>query len=116
MNCPFCGKEAEWTENKAIYGRNYGRSVMCYLCRPCNAYVGCHQNTKKPLGTMANKELREWRVKAHSAIDPFWKSGRMKRREVYNFLRKKLGKEVHIGGSDIETCRQIIKVMEGKDE
>ena len=27
-------------------------------------YVGCHNNTRKPLGTMADKELRE----AHMAV------------------------------------------------
>lgn len=70
-------QEAVWTENKAIYGRNHGRSFMCYLCRPCNAYVGCHNNTRKPLGTMADAETREWRKKAHAVIDLIWKSKKM---------------------------------------
>jgi hypothetical protein len=113
LNCPFCGKEAEWTENKAIYGRNYGKSYMCYLCRPYGAYVGCHQNTRNPLGTMANKELREWRVKAHAVIDPLWKSGKMKRKEVYKLIQEKLGRWIHIGESTIEDCKEVIKKLTG---
>jgi hypothetical protein len=105
--CPYCGKEAKWCENKEIYGKNYGKSYMCYYCKECNAYVGCHKNTRKPLGTMANAELREWRKKAHANIDPLWKSGSIKRKTVYKLLNKFFGKEIHIGGSDIEMCKRI---------
>lgn len=111
MKCPYCGKEAEWCENKKIYGRNYGRSYMCYYCQDCNAYVGCHNNTKNPLGTMANKELREWRMKAHSLIDPLWKTGEMKRHEVYQMLADRFGKQIHIGEADVENCKDIINFL-----
>lgn len=111
MNCPYCKKTAEWCENKKIYGKNYGKSYMCYYCKNCDAYVGCHQNTRKPLGTMANKELRKWRIKTHSIIDPLWKSGKLKRHEVYKKLKKILGKEVHVGESDIDTCKKIINLI-----
>ena len=110
MICPYCGKEAVWTENKAVYGKNYGKSYMMYLCKPCDAYVGCHENTRKPLGVMANREMREWRKKAHAVIDPIWKSGRMPRGKVYGILSKKLGKEVHVGESDVETCKKLIEL------
>jgi len=109
MICPFCNKEAIWTENKAIYGRNYGKSYMCYYCKECDAYVGCHENTTKPLGTMANAELREWRKKAHAHIDPLWKTGKMIRSQVYLKLKEALGKDIHIGESDIETCKNILR-------
>lgn len=111
MICPYCKKEAVWCENKAIYGKNYGASYMCYLCEPCNAYVGCHNNGKRPLGTMANKELREWRIKAHNHIDPIWKNGEKSRKYVYRQLRHQLGKEIHIGESGIEMCKKIINVI-----
>lgn len=114
MLCPYCNNEAKWCENKEIYGKNYGKSYMCYYCQPCDAYVGCHLNTTRPLGTLANKELRHWRVKAHESIDGLWKSGVYKRREIYRALDKLFypgkGKQhVHIGESDIEMCKQIIK-------
>ena len=109
MKCPYCNKEAEWTANKVIYGKNYGKSYMCWYCKNCDAYVGCHENTKVPLGSMANKELRDWRKKAHAIIDPLWKSGKMKRKEVYAKLKEQFGFEVHVAKSDIDMCKRIIK-------
>lgn len=108
MNCPYCGNPAKWCENKEIYGRNYGDSYMCYYCKDCDAYVGCHNNTKKPLGTMANKELREWRKKAHAAIDPLWQSRKHKRSTVYARLAEYFNKEIHVGEPNIEQCQAII--------
>lgn len=109
MICTYCNKEAKWCENKEIYGKNYGKSFMCYLCKDCDAYVGCHNNTKKPLGTIANKELRAWRIKAHRHIDRWWKNKIFTRKEVYNMLKIIFGREIHIGESDIKTCKDIIE-------
>ena len=111
IRCPYCGEEAKWVENKVVYGKNYGKSYMCYYCPKDDAYVGCHQNTRKPLGTIANKELRECRKKAHSVVDPLWKNGRMKRGQVYAMLFRKFGKEIHIGEADVEQCQKIIKYL-----
>lgn len=111
MKCPYCQKEAEWVDNKEVYGRRYGKSYMAYYCRPCDAYVGCHNNTRAPLGTMANKELRMWRMKAHDVIDPLWKLGIYKRGRVYELLKGHFGEEVHIGESDIERCKAIIEIV-----
>ena len=72
-----------------IYGRNCGTSYKCYYCEPCNAYVGCHKNSRKPLGTLANKELRELRIRTHEIFDPLWKSGKMTRSEAYKMLEVK---------------------------
>lgn len=116
--CPYCNKEAVWTENKAMYGRNYGKSYMCYYCKPCDAYVGCHNNTEKPLGTMANRELRKLRKKVHNTIDHYWKSGKMRRSYVYNLLNNHYGRSVHVGESDVEMCKDLIlnaeRILEGK--
>ncbi len=112
MICPYCNNEAPWVENKELYGKNYGKSYMMYLCKPCNAYVGCHENTRKPLGTMTNSEGREWRKKAHAAIDPLWKSKQMSRNDVYTCLKVALGKEIHVGESDVEQCKRIIEIAE----
>ncbi len=110
MICPYCGEPAIWCENKEIYGKNYGKSWMCYLCKPCDAYVGCHNNTEKPLGIMANKELRAWRRQAHAAFDPLWKGNKNRSRgRTYELLAKELGKQIHIGESDIQTCQKVIE-------
>lgn len=106
--CQYCNKPAQWVENKEIYGRNYGKSYMMYWCKPCDAYVGCHNNTKIPKGTLANKELREWRKKAHAHIDPIWQSGELARGQVYSRLKNALGREIHIGEADVETCKAVL--------
>lgn len=106
--CPYCGNEAKWVENRFIYGKNYGRSYMAYLCKPCDAFVGCHNNTRKPLGTLANRELRNLRKKVHAYIDMFWKTGRLQRKYVYARITKELGFQYHTGESDIETCKKIL--------
>ena len=111
MICPYCNKEAPWVNNKEVYGRQYGKSYMCYYCKDCDAYVGCHENSKRPLGIMANKELRSWRQKAHLAIDHWWKVYGKKRSVVYGKLATHFDKEyVHIGESNIEECKKIIEV------
>lgn len=109
MNCPYCDNLALWCENKEIYGKNYGKSYMCYLCKDCDAYVGCHNNTRRPLGTMANKELRQERIKVHDHIDKFWKSGEFSRKHVYKATSKHIGKEYHTGECDLETCKVILQ-------
>lgn len=110
--CPYCAKEAHWVENKEIYGKNYGKSYMMWLCKSCDAYVGCHNNTRQPLGTLANKELRELRKQAHAVFDPFWKEWGMKRQDAYKMLSAKFGKQMHIGESTKEECMAIIKVFQ----
>jgi len=115
MKCQYCDHDAVWVDNTEIYGKRYGKSYMMWLCKPCDAYVGCHQNTKKALGTLANKELRDWRQKAHRAFDPLWKEGSMSRQEAYRWLKEKTGKWIHMGESDIETCRAVVEAIENKE-
>jgi len=112
MICPYCKKEAKWIPNEQVYGRRFGKSYMCYYCKDCNAYVGCHNNTKQALGTMANPALRKMRQHVHGILDPLWESGKMKRKEVYQKLRQIFGKEIHVGESDIEQCKDIIRALE----
>lgn len=125
MICPYCNKEAPWVENKEKYGKNYGKSYMCYFCKPCDSYVGCHANTTKSLGTMANKELRQWRMKAHEAFDPIWKkkklnnhtvfNNRKRRFKAYQWLSRELGLvAAHIGESNIDICKKIIELSNNR--
>ena len=108
LTCPFCGKEAPWVENKEIYGKNLGKSFMCYYCKDCDASVGCHENTTVPLGIMANRETKHMRIKAHRHIDPYWKSGKIGRQSLYTRISIELGKPMHIGEADIATCQAIL--------
>lgn len=109
MNCTYCGQPAEWVENKEVYGRNYGDSYMIWLCRSCDAYVGCHNNTKEAKGNFANKELRAARVAAHKFIDPLWRSRKYSRKTIYARLSDAFGETIHIGESDAKRCYEIIE-------
>lgn len=111
MKCNYCGKEAKWVENKNIYGKNFGKSYMIWWCRDCRAYVGCHNNTKKPKGKfLAKRGLRGARVRAHKVIDELWKSRKYRRRDVYEGLGKAFGYKVHIGNTKtMKECKDIIE-------
>lgn len=118
--CPYCNSLARLVDSAAVYGRSYG---MIWDCRPCDACVGCHKNNKdnKPLGRLANKELRTWKMRAHAAFDPMWQRKMQKeqcsktkaRRSGYKWLAGELGIEVkncHIGMFDVDMCRRVVEI------
>lgn len=93
----------------------YGK--MFWVCLPHNAYVGCHPGTTNPLGTLATKETREARKRAHEAFDALWKSKGMTRLRAYGALAVHLGLPVsktHIGSFDAETCEKVVSWVRGR--
>ena len=112
VTCPYCGKDAELKDSSIIYGFSYG---MIWICIPCDAYVGVHKNSKKcvPLGRLANKELREWKIKAHKVFDATWKSNPNCTRDyAYKGLSYELNinlEDCHIGMFDIDMCKKVIE-------
>jgi len=123
--CQYCGRDAFLEDSIEAYGRELGFQI--FLCRPCEAWVGVHKGTNKPLGTLANKELRDWRKKAHAAFDPLWqKKLEIRRRQRgadykkvyargsgYKWLREQMGvpkSNCHIGMFTIEQCQQVIEI------
>lgn len=52
--CPYCGERAEFVDSAEVYhGQSYG---LIYLCRPCDAYVGCHEcSSSFPLSTSTHR-------------------------------------------------------------
>ena len=112
--CPYCGKRAEYVDSKEVYGgKSYG---YIYLCRTCNAYVGVHDGTDKPLGRLADPELRRWKIAAHKAFDPMWKYGKFAghRNDAYAWLSEQmeLPRELtHFGMFDIDQCRKAIYII-----
>lgn len=109
--CPYCDRQAELIDSVEIYGRSYGNA---WICRDCDAYVGCHNGTSKALGRLADKELREWKKKAHAVFDPLWKSRRFTRSGAYAWLAKELNMsrdDCHIGMMGIEQCKKVINCI-----
>lgn len=112
--CPYCNCKSRLTDSAKVYGRSYG---MIYICWPCSAWVGVHENSgNKPLGRLANAELREWKKKAHAAFDPRWRNEKPRsraRRDAYKWLAGKLGidlNDCHIGEFDVDLCKRVVGV------
>lgn len=113
--CNYCQKPAQLVGGDTIYPHRrdlYARKF--YNCAPCGAWVGCHPGTTKPLGRLADAELRIAKQQAHAAFDPLWRSNvNMKRKDAYAWLAKQLGierKRCHIGYFDVETCRRVVEI------
>ena len=112
--CPYCVGKPELVGGDVIYPHRpdlYEKRF--YLCRPCNAYVGCYPGTTNPLGRLANAELRKAKNTAHAAFDPLWMTGKQKRKEAYAWLASQIGvdvKDCHIGMFDVEVCRRVVEV------
>ena len=118
MICPYCNQEAKLVTGQIIYPhRKDLHHKKFWQCEPCDAYVGCHVNSRgiKPFGRLANAELRKWKMKAHDVFDLLWKkSGRtMDRSTAYTWLSNKLDikiEDTHIGMFDIDMCKKVVDV------
>ena len=123
--CPYCGTASEKVNGDRIYPyRPDLFEKVFYLCEPCGAYVGCHPGTEKPLGRIADAELRWWKSKAHAAFDPIWKARFRRKRAAdpsytksmarggrYKKLADLLGidrKDCHIGMFDVGLCKKTV--------
>lgn len=98
-NC--CSPNIEFTTNAVYFGKAIGVWPYIYYCFDCRAAVGCHANTKNPLGKMADRATRALRVKAHDEFDRLWQSGLMGREQAYNWLASQL--EI-----DVEQCHMAM--------
>jgi hypothetical protein len=120
LKCRYCEGDARLVAGTVIYphrpdlaDRNF------YWCEPCDAYVGCHQGTVTPYGTLANQPLRTLRQMLHKQFDPHWKNHKNRsRHQTRNALYARLGEalgmtkaQCHIGSFDDAQCREALKVV-----
>jgi len=118
--CPYCGGEALLVSGDKIYPHR--TDLYCLRFYYCDnghepAFVGCHKGTVKPLGTLANAELRAIRSKAHVAFDILWKTRKMTRSKAYQWLAGSLGldkKDCHIAMFDVNLCQKTIDLASAK--
>lgn len=118
MKCPYCGGDVAKVNGQVIYPhrRDLYHKVF-YQCRPCDAYVGCHGDTDKPMGRLANRELRSCKLAAHNVFDKLWRDGGMTRSAAYAWLANSMeltSKECHIGMFDVDQCRKVVSMCEGR--
>ena len=117
--CRYCGGVIKLIPAKMVYGESTRRRGMegeyLYQCQNCNARVGCHKGTTRPLGNVANEVLRLKRMEAHRVFDALWKSGRMTRTGAYRWLAGELHlrpDRAHIGGFEMDQCQKVIELCE----
>ena len=108
--CPYCGEVAKIVDSKVVYRTvSYGLIYLC-TCQPSWAYTSVGGNS-----TLANKQLRELRKKAHKLFDKSWRTRYITRSEAYKFLSihmSKAGKDCHIAMFNDDECEAVISLTE----
>ena len=109
--CHYCDGKVTLTNNKAIYGKSYGKWPYIYLCQSCGASVGVHPFTEIPLGTLADKNTKHARQKSKSVFKIIYESKLASRGQAYKLLADKLGisvDECHFGWFDKQICDKAL--------
>lgn len=110
--CDYCGKQVRFVDSSIVYGRHYGK---IYYCPDCEAWVGVHKGTDKPLGRLANAELRKQKKIAHAVFDTLWRGKLNGRKRAYKWLAEHMGlpiEKTHIGLFDVDQCKQVIDICQ----
>ena len=123
IRCPYCGANAKLRPASVVYGEmtldNHAYVYVCDRYPACDAYVGAHAESKLPMGTLANGDLRNKRIRAHRAFDQLWKSGRMTKKEAYRWLQMQFGlprEQAHIAMFGEYMCERVIRECTQKAE
>ncbi len=109
-NCNCCGESVRLINNKLIYGTEYGEWPYSYQCTGCGAYVGLHPGTDIPLGTLADKPLREARKRSKAMFRQA--AGLLhirERKQAYRWLANAMNiphGECHFAWFDLGLCRR----------
>jgi hypothetical protein len=107
---PECHGPCALVMGDSIYPNRPKLAAKAYwVCSTCKARVGCHPGTTKPLGTPADSSTRAARARAHSALDPLWRSGWMTRSDAYAWAGKTLDVHpFHVGTLNREQCEDLV--------
>ena len=113
IKCPYCGSQA-FLRPASVVHEHAAPGEEVYLCArfpACDAYVSAHRDSHLPMGTLADKALRQKRRQAHIALNRLWEQGLMTRKEAYRWLQVQLSlpeSEAHIGRFSAYRCEQVI--------
>ena len=114
VRCPYCRAKATLHPASYVFGKAAKPGRLLYVCDRypvCDSYVGAHQKTKLPMGSLADRDLRHKRIEAHKAFDWMWKSGLMTKAQAYKWMQAKLGirsEHAHIAKFSYYMCDQLI--------
>ncbi len=114
IRCPYCGSLAILRDASYVYGSNAfdGKVYVCSHYPACDSYVGVHQGTSLPKGSLANRTLRKKRIQAHQIFDQLWRKGIFSRHEAYRWIGDKFclqTRQAHIGNFSDYMCDQLIQ-------
>lgn len=127
--CSYCTQPAQFLpSSESVYnGRDFG---PLWICRRCEAWVGCHPGTREPLGRLADKTLRRAKQAVHAVLDHLWldltaaypdltkpssKIRAIARDRAYLWLAKQLGissDECHVGMFDLARCQEAVATLQ----
>lgn len=117
--CCGCRREvsARLTDGREIYPRRRDlHDLPFWKCDACKNYVGCHFKTNKPtkpLGCIPTNKIRTARQHIHNILDPLWKTGKVRRKEVYSRLSTALGRRYHTADlRSLDEARVICQEIE----
>ena len=115
--CRYCGGVIRLVPAEKVYQaateRLKQQRQWIYQCQNCNARVGCHRDSKRPLGNVANEVLRLKRMETHQIFDAFWRSRGMSRTAAYRWLAQSLQvpeENAHIGTMEMDACEAVARL------
>ena len=117
LRCPKCGAMAILRPAADIYG-DRSRKDQLYVCSNsprCQSYVSTYPGTNIPMGTLADGDLRNLRIRAHRRFDEVWKSGIMSRDNAYRWMAELFGismQDAHIAMFGEYRCKELIRHCE----
>ena len=114
IRCPYCGSPAILKDASYVYGHHSsgGKVYVCSHYPACDSYVGVHQGTSLPKGSLANPTLRKKRIQTHQIFDQLWRKGIFSREEDYRWIGDKFclqTRQAHIGNFSDYMCDQLIQ-------
>ena len=117
--CPYCNGRSEIRLLKEITGNKQakGYAFVCRYYPACDSYIKMNEQTGKPLGTMANKQLRSLRIEAHRQLYRLYVDGSMSRDEAYEWMASVLNiprQEAHIGLFQEYYCQKVIALAKAE--
>lgn len=114
--CPYCGAGTRIRAASEVYGgrsnsAQWGNLLVCNNFPVCNSYVGMHDGTSTPKGSLANAALRELRKQAHSLFDNYAVNGHVvSRKEAYGIAGQWMGViPFHIGDLRYAGCLSFVQ-------
>jgi hypothetical protein len=119
LYCCGCSRDvsARLTDGCEVYPHRPDlHGLPFWKCDTCGNHVGCHHKTSdrtRPLGVIPTPEMKRARQHIHAILDPLWKSGHLKRGQVYARLQEALGHPYHTAElRTIEEARTVYRAVQ----